>query len=118
MNELRNSFNSAEIAEITKYPTVLSIVKTVNLNQKYINPTAERHNGDPMPIYMTRIKLNFYPLTGKADFKLFDKFYTDNNPKHEEFKDNGNSVDVNNIHKAISSHFKLRDVVDLSFICT
>ena len=66
------SFNSAEIAEITKYAIVLSNRKIVNLIQKYISPTAQRHKGEPMANPMIRINLNFDPLTGKTEFKLFD----------------------------------------------
>ena len=111
INELRNTFNSTEIAEITKYSIILSNTKIVNFNQKYISSTAQHHKGEPMPNPITRINLNF--STGKAEFKLYDK----NDPKYEEFKVNGKPVDINNIYEAILIDCKLYGIVDLSSIC-
>ena len=66
---------------------------------------AQRHKGEPMPNPMTGFNFNFDALTGKTEFKLFDKYYVGNdpNPKYEEFKVTGKPVNINNIHEAIVS---------------
>ena len=62
-----------QMNEIPKNAIIVSNTKIVNLIQKYKSSTAKQHKGEAMPNPMTRINFNFDQVTGKAEFKLFDK---------------------------------------------
>ena len=80
-----------EKSEISKKAIIAPNTKIVNLIQKYFSSTAKQHKGEAMPNLMTRINFNFDQVTGKAEFKLFDK-----KKDNKEFEG-----DINNIHEII-----------------
>ena len=82
--------------EIPKNAIIVPNTKIINLIQKYISATAKQYKEEPMPNPMTRINLNFDQVTGKAEFKLFDK-----SKGNKEFE-----MDINNIHEIIVCNCK------------